>query len=77
MLIWGSKMATQDFVITDQASVWLFKPLTKAAQEFVRGGHVGLEEWLWRGQALVVDYRTAGALAEELQDEGFTLKTVH
>ncbi len=70
-------MATQDFVITDQASVWLFEPLTKAAQEFVRGGHVGLEEWLWDGQVFAVDYRTAGALAEELQDEGFTLKTAH
>ncbi len=70
-------MATQDFVITDQESVWLFKPLTKAAQEFVRGGHVGLEEWLWDGQVFVVDYRPAGALAEDLQEEGFKLKTAH
>ncbi|MGJ0392624.1 MAG: hypothetical protein ACR650_07675 [Methylocystis sp.] len=67
---------TQDFLITDQAGVWLFEPLSEAAQKFVRE-KVNLDEWLWRGQSFVVDYRGAGALAEDLEDEGFKVATLH
>lgn len=34
---------------------------------------MGLEEWLWCGRAFVVDHRGGGALAEDLEDEGFTV----
>ncbi len=69
-------MTTQDFIVTDQASVWLFEPLTEAAQEFVRE-KLSFEEWLWEGRRFVVDYLAAGALAEDLQDEGFSVVTKH
>ena len=67
---------TQDFIVTDQTGVWLFEPLSEAAQNFVRD-KVGLEEWLWCGRAFVVEHRGGGALAEDLEDEGFTVITRH
>ncbi len=67
---------THDFLITDQAGVWLFEPVTESALKFVRE-KLNLDEWLWSGQSLVVDYRGAGALAEDLEDEGFTVATRH
>ncbi len=69
-------MTTQDFIVTDQSSVWLFEPLTEAARRFVRQ-NVNMDEWLWMDRQFVVDYLAAGALAEELQDEGFTVATRH
>ncbi len=69
-------MATQDFVITDQASVWLFEPRTEAAQRFVRE-KLNFDEWLWLGRRFAVDYLAAGALAEDLQEEGFRVVTKH
>ncbi|WP_363350927.1 hypothetical protein [Methylocystis echinoides] len=69
-------MTRQDFIVTDQSSVWLFEPLTEAAQRFVRES-VNVDEWLWQGQRFVVDYLSAGALAEDLQDEGFSVVTKH
>ncbi len=67
---------TQDFLITDQAGVWLFEPLTESALKFVRE-NVNFDEWLWRGRSFVVDDRGAGALAEDLEDEGFIVATRH
>jgi hypothetical protein len=67
---------TQDFIVTDQKGVWLFEPLSEAAQYFVRD-KVDVDEWLWCGKAFVVDYRAGGALAEDLEDEGFTVVTRH
>lgn len=55
--------------IADQEGVWLFEPVTEAALSFVRK-KVTFDEWLLRGQSFVVDYRGAGALAEDLEDEG-------
>jgi hypothetical protein len=67
---------TQDFLISDQTGVLLFEPLTEAAKNFVRN-YLSFDELLWREQSLVVDYRDAGALAEDLEDEGFAIKTQH
>lgn len=69
-------MATQDFIVTDQASVWLFEPLTEAAQQFVRD-RLTFDEWLWQGQRFAVDHLAAGALTEDLRDEGFMVVTKH
>ncbi len=69
-------MSTQDFVITDQASVCLFEPLTEAARRFVRE-KLNFDEWLWLGQRFAVDYLAAGALTEDLQEEGFLVVTKH
>ena len=67
---------TQDFLITDQVGVWLFEPLSEAARHFVRN-YLSFDEILWREQALVVDYRDAGAFAEDLEDEGFAIASGH
>jgi hypothetical protein len=67
---------TQDFLISDQTGVWLFEPLTEAARNFVLNC-LSFDELLWREQSLVVDYRDAGALAEDLAEEGFSIATRH
>jgi hypothetical protein len=67
---------TQDILITDQAGVWLFEPLSEGARNFMRN-YLSFDELLWRDQALVIDYRDAGGLAEDLEDEGFTIATRH
>jgi hypothetical protein len=67
---------TQDFIVTDQASVWLFEPLSEAAQRYVRE-NMSFDEWLWEGQCFVVDFRNAGGLTEDLLDEGFQVATKH
>ncbi|WP_424360362.1 hypothetical protein [Methylocystis parvus] len=67
---------TQDFLISDQTGVWLFEPLTEAAKNFVRN-YLSFDELLWQEQSLVVDYRDAGALAEDLAEEGFKIATRH
>jgi hypothetical protein len=67
---------TLDFVVTDQASVWLFEPLTEEAKKFIRE-NVGSDEWFWQDHSFVVDYRDAGALSEDLLDEGFVIETRH
>jgi hypothetical protein len=69
-------MRTQDFVVTDQACVWLFEPLTEAAQRFVRE-KLNFDEWLWLDRRFAVDYLAAGALTEDLEDEGFLVVTKH
>jgi hypothetical protein len=67
---------TQDFIVIDQAGVWLFEPLSEAAQNFLRDKS-DVDEWLWCGNGFAVDYRGGGALAEDLEDEGFTVVTRH
>lgn len=67
---------TQDFLISDQIGVWLFEPLTEAARNFMRN-ELAIDEPLWREQSLAVDYRDAGALAEDLADIGFTIARPH
>ena len=67
---------TQDFLITDQVGVGLLQPLSEAARNFVRD-YLSFDELLWREESLVVDYRDAGALAEDVEDEGFAIKTQH
>jgi hypothetical protein len=66
----------QDFLIIDQVGVWLFEPLTEAAQKFVHD-ELNFDEWLWRGRCFAVGYREAGSLAEDLEDQGFTVATRH
>lgn len=67
---------TKDFIVTDQTGVWLFEPLSEAAQNFVRD-KADVDEWLWFGKVFAVDYRAGGGLAEDLEDEGFTVITRH
>jgi hypothetical protein len=67
---------TLDFVVTDQTGVWLFEPLTEEAKNFIRE-KVGFDECFWQAQSLVVDYRDAGVLSEDLRDEGFVVATRH
>jgi hypothetical protein len=67
---------TQDFLIIDQAGIWLFEPISEAAKKFAHDSAC-FDEVMWRDQSLVVDYRAAGAFAEDLEDEGFKLTTRH
>jgi hypothetical protein len=67
---------TQDFLVTDQIGAWLFEPVTEGALKFVRE-KVSFDEWMWSGRSFVVDYRDGGALAEDLEDQGFTIATLH
>ena len=65
-----------DFIVTDQASVWLFQPLPVEANKFVKE-NVNFDEWFWQGSSFVVDSREAGALSEDLADVGFVIVTKH
>jgi hypothetical protein len=67
---------TQDFLVTDQIGAWLFEPVTEGVLTFVRE-KVSVDAWMSHGQSFVVDYRDAGGLAEDLEDEGFTVTTRH
>jgi hypothetical protein len=67
---------TQDFLVTDQTGAWLFEPVTEGALKFVRE-KVSFDQWMWCGKSFVVDYRDGGALAEDLEDQGFIVMTRH
>ncbi len=56
--------------------IWLFEPRTEAAQRFVRE-KLNFHDWLWLGRRFAVDYLAAGALTEDLQEEGFRVVTKH
>ena len=59
-----------DFIIYNEGSILLFRPLTDAAREWLEE-HVQ-EDAQWFGGALVVEHRFAGDLAVGLVQAGFT-----
>jgi hypothetical protein len=61
-----------DFLIQNEGTIYLFRPMTAAAEEHLRD-NVG-EEAQWFGGALVVEHRYARDLAAALNEEGFTLQ---
>ena len=60
-----------DFVISNHFSIFLFRPLTKAAREHLEENVQ--EDAQWFGGALVVEHRYAEPLMHALYNEGFKL----
>ncbi len=69
-------MENADFAIHAEgfATIWLFEPISQAAQEFVRE-NLEIEDWQWNGEGFAVDHREARRLCYALTEEGF--KVVH
>ena len=59
-----------DFVIHNEGTILLFRPLTDAAREWLKANVQ--EDAQWFGGALVVEHRYAGDLAVGLIKAGFT-----
>jgi hypothetical protein len=61
-----------DFRIEGGGTVYLFRPLTETAREHLEANVQ--EDAQWFGDALAVEHRYAGPLAEALTQEGFRLE---
>ena len=59
-----------DFIIQNEGSILLFRPLTDSTREWLEENVQ--EGALWFGRALVVEHRYAGGLAVGLLKAGFT-----
>jgi hypothetical protein len=62
-------MATPDVLIRNEGTVWVFNPLTPAAQEWF-DDNVESEPWQWLGTSLVVDHGMAAGLVQGILDAG-------
>lgn len=62
-------MSNLDVRIENHGSILLFRPLTRSASDWLRNNTDGQ----WFGNALVVEHRYAGDLAEGMIQEGFRL----
>jgi len=61
-----------DIIIQNQGSIFLFRPLTRAAEEHLIGNVQDDAQWF--GGALVVEHRYARDLAAALTEEGFIVE---
>jgi len=61
-----------DFIIQNEGSIVLFRPLNEAAREHIEGNVQDDAQWF--GGALVVEHRYANDLIEALMQEGFTIE---
>jgi len=68
-----TKPPKADCIAHSQGTVWLFRPLTKAAQDFI-AGCVQTESWQWFGNALCVEWRCAGPLPEGMAGAGLKVE---
>lgn len=59
-----------DFTIADHGSLFLIRPVSKAARQWL-DENVVAEPWQWLGGALAVDHRFARDILAELVDAGF------
>jgi hypothetical protein len=66
---------TQDVLVHNEGTVFLFNPLTARAKEWI-DNNVQSEPWQWFGTTLVVEHRFAWALAQGMKDEGLVLQSV-
>ena len=68
-----SESQTQpDVRVTNDGSLFLFRPLNDAMRQHLREGVD--DEAQWFAGALVVEHRYAASLAERLVEEGFTVE---
>ncbi len=61
-----------DFTIADHGSVFLIRPVSEAARQWLDENAVA-EPWQWLGGALAVDHRFARNIIAELTDAGFKI----
>lgn len=61
-----------DFQIADRGTVFLIKPLTEAARQWLSENTVS-EPWQWIDCGLAVDHRLARDLVDEIEAAGFTV----
>jgi len=66
-------MKAPDVLIHNEGTVFLFNPLTPAAQEWF-AENVTSEPWQWFGTTLVVEHRYSSGLVEGLTDAGLVLR---
>ncbi len=64
---------TADVLVENQGTIWVFRPLSDEAQEWI-DEHVQSEPWQWFGGGLVVDHRYGPPLAEGMQEAGLVLE---
>ena len=60
-----------DFLIQNEGSIYLFRPLTTEAREWL--DETAPEDAQFFGEALVVEHRYAQHVAEVFQDNGYIL----
>lgn len=63
---------TPDIKITDEGSIVMFTPMTKAGEDWIQQ-NVEFESWQMMGPSLCVDHRPAQGLVEGMQEAGLTL----
>jgi len=61
-----------DFKIENHGTIYLFRPLTASAQEWVEE-HVEIPGWDWLGNGFGVEHRYAEPLIEGILDAGFEI----
>lgn len=68
-----SQQKPPDVLVSNEGTVFLFNPITPAAQEWF-ADNVTSEPWQWFGTTLVVEHRYALGLAQGLRDAGLVLQ---
>jgi len=61
-----------DVQVSNEGSLFLFTPLTTAAREWINENVTG--ETTWFGNALVVEHRYAGDLAQGMAGDGLEVR---
>jgi hypothetical protein len=63
---------TVDIFVENYGSIFLFRPMTQAAREWIEQNVVGERQWF--GEALAVESRYARDLAQGMANDGLRLK---
>lgn len=63
---------TPDIKITDEGSIVMFTPMTKAGEDWIQQ-NVEFESWQMMGPSLCVDHLPAQGLVEGMQEACLTL----
>lgn len=67
-----SQLICPDVLVRDEGTLWVFNPLTSAAQEWF-AENVQSEPWQWLGTSLVVEHRFAIVLIQGIEHAGFAI----
>ena len=65
--------AEVDFLIGNHGSMSSISAMSENANEAVKAGLIGFEEWQVMGGSIMVDQRMVGNLIAELQEDGFAI----
>ena len=66
-------MKKADVSIENEGGIFMFRPLTRKAQAWVKA-NVPLESWQWFGGAFSVDHHYAGQLAQGMKEDGLAIR---